>query len=715
MMRELEGVVSKWPTISQLKVDEVHDHISLMELVRCQLVEPTHKKVVLLKKDLAQLTAAKLKLVNQDQVDDCVSTWKRLQVFWNERSMELAELTQKLSDDPSFVMATSVCRPWKRAVLPENRVPYYANDDTFTTSWDHPRLTKVLVGMNDLEDVRFSAYRTALKVCRIRDALGLHQVTLNQLKTTLSSCNVIDLTQSLDVDQTARIILKLFQIIGDNEAAVHADLTLNWLLNLHDADRKGEVSTIGVIAAIACMCSNPIDDIYRFLYCRTAETPTISSKQINIFLTSIMKIPSQVNESKAFGGTDASKVAIKQHEGDCMEASKFMDWLLTEPQCLAWLPVMKRLDGARSVTHSNARCVVCRNQISGLLYRCLKKFNCNFCQKCFLSRKVATSYKFSYPIVEYCEQSSPAKNLKDMTKVIRNKLTGKLKRKPSHYDVTSDGKSASTAITDDSPRAQQNQSTHPDVHDLIIGCVNRLPGNSPVQNLNRHSAIFDLRSNQVVLRTPLPRFHGYHSPHTCNGVLPEENYDNVEGKSSNKDYFGDSPNKVITSEEDVWAVSNGNIGSPKSLTKVEQEACSSKSTSGSFAGNSSVETISSEKLTTSKKLTKINLSQNSSKKVPGPQVFTDFKKTETNVVQFSKKAQDLVKELFDLDEIISCVESGDWEKVAAESTTEDRKSVERERNLKNSTNELSPSDYINKLLAAGRSLSDKNTPCNKIT
>ena len=85
-------------------------------------------------------------------------------------------------------------------------------------------------------------------------------------------------------------------------------------------------------------------------------------------------------------------------------------------------------------------------------------------------------------------------------------------------------------------------------------------------------------------------------------------------------------------------------------------------------------------------------------------MFTDLKKTETNVVQFSKKAQDLVKELFDLDEIISCVESGDWEKVAAESTTEDRKSVERERNLKNSTNELSPSDYINKLLAAGRSL-----------
>ena len=69
--------------------------------------------------------------------------------------MELAEMTQKLSDDPSFVMATSVCHPWKRAVLPDNRIPYYANDDTLTTSWDHPVLTQALLDMKDLEDIRF--------------------------------------------------------------------------------------------------------------------------------------------------------------------------------------------------------------------------------------------------------------------------------------------------------------------------------------------------------------------------------------------------------------------------------------------------------------------------------------------------------------------------------------------------------------------------------
>ena len=64
-------------------------------------------------------------------------------------------MTQRLSDDPSFVMATSVRHPWKRAVLPDNGIPYYANDDTLTTSWDHPVLAQALAGMKDLEDIRF--------------------------------------------------------------------------------------------------------------------------------------------------------------------------------------------------------------------------------------------------------------------------------------------------------------------------------------------------------------------------------------------------------------------------------------------------------------------------------------------------------------------------------------------------------------------------------
>ena len=137
----------------------------------------------------------------------------------------------------------------------------------------------------------------------------------------------------------------------------------------------------------------------------------------------------------------------------------------------------------------------------------------------------------------------------------------------------------------------------------------------------------------------------------------------------------------MTSEDDVWAVSNGN--GPRSLTKVEREATGS-SKSDSFASTSVEEKF-------PKKLTKItNPPKNSLEKVFASKVVN----TEDDVLKFSQKAN-LVKELFDLDEVLSTVENSDWEKV--------RKSTEREGNLKNSE-QLSPSDYINKLIAVGMNL-----------
>ncbi|XP_007444344.1 utrophin-like, partial [Python bivittatus] len=67
-------------------------------------------------------------------------------------------------------LSTSVQLPWQRSVS-HNRVPYYINHHTQTTSWDHPKMTELFQSLSDLNNVRFSAYRTAIKIRRLQKAL----------------------------------------------------------------------------------------------------------------------------------------------------------------------------------------------------------------------------------------------------------------------------------------------------------------------------------------------------------------------------------------------------------------------------------------------------------------------------------------------------------------------------------------------------------------
>lgn len=73
---------------------------------------------------------------------------------------------------------SSVQPPWERATTP-NKVPYYINHSTETTHWDHPQMLELAACLLQLNEVRFSAYRTALKLRSIQKKLGLDLVGLS--------------------------------------------------------------------------------------------------------------------------------------------------------------------------------------------------------------------------------------------------------------------------------------------------------------------------------------------------------------------------------------------------------------------------------------------------------------------------------------------------------------------------------------------------------
>ncbi|KAL8180946.1 UNVERIFIED_CONTAM: Dystrophin- protein 2, partial [Gekko kuhli] len=76
----------------------------------------------------------------------------------------------------------SVQVPWERAISP-NKVPYYINHQAQTTCWDHPKMTELYQTLADLNNIKFSAYRTAMKLRRVQKALRREQHNLCKIKT----------------------------------------------------------------------------------------------------------------------------------------------------------------------------------------------------------------------------------------------------------------------------------------------------------------------------------------------------------------------------------------------------------------------------------------------------------------------------------------------------------------------------------------------------
>uniref|UniRef100_A0A8D2JIH5 Utrophin n=1 Tax=Varanus komodoensis TaxID=61221 RepID=A0A8D2JIH5_VARKO len=154
-LREVENVRSNWKPVGDIPMDSLQDHIDKTTAFRDEIA-PINLKVRAVNDLSSQLSPLDLhpSLKISRQLDDLNMRWKLLQV-----SCALFQLIR-----------TSVQPPWQRSVS-HNKVPYYINHQTQTTCWDHPKMTELFQSLADLNNVRFSAYRTAIKIRRLQKAL----------------------------------------------------------------------------------------------------------------------------------------------------------------------------------------------------------------------------------------------------------------------------------------------------------------------------------------------------------------------------------------------------------------------------------------------------------------------------------------------------------------------------------------------------------------
>ncbi|XP_064008021.1 dystrophin isoform X5 [Pogoniulus pusillus] len=434
-LRQAEAFKGSWQPVGDLLIDSLQDHLEKVKVYRAEIV-PLKEKVHQLNDLAHQFPASDIQLSQYSLscIEDLNTRWKVLQVAIDERIRQLHEAHRDFGPTSQHFLTTSVQGPWERAISP-NKVPYYINHETQTTCWDHPKMTELYQSLADLNNVRFSAYRTAMKLRRLQKALCLDLLSLSAACDALDQHNLKQNDQPMDILQIINCLTTIYDRLEQEHnnlvnVPLCVDMCLNWLLNVYDTGRTGRIRVLSFKTGVVSLCKAHLEDKYRYLFKQVASsTGFCDQRRLGLLLHDSIQIPRQLGEVASFGGSNIEpsvrscfQFANNKPE---IEAALFLDWMRLEPQSMVWLPVLHRVAAAETAKHQ-AKCNICKEcPIIGFRYRSLKHFNYDICQSCFFSGRVAKGHKMHYPMVEYCTPTTSGEDVRDFAKVLKNKFRTK--------------------------------------------------------------------------------------------------------------------------------------------------------------------------------------------------------------------------------------------------------------------------------------------------
>ncbi|XP_033609096.1 dystrophin, isoforms A/C/F/G/H isoform X6 [Cryptotermes secundus] len=374
--------------------------------------------------------------INLNRLEDLNTRWKLLQMAVDDRYKQLNDFGKEGSPPNQGFLSASVEHPWERAIT-ANKVPYYINHQLETTHWDHPKMIELMNSLSDLNEVRFSAYRTAMKLRTVQKRLCLDLLSLVSALESFDSHGLRAQNDKLiDVPDMVTVLTSLYELIAaDNPSLVNVplclDLAINWLLNVYDSQRTGQIRVLSFKVGLVLLCKGHLEEKYRYLFRLIADpNRLVDQRKLGLLLHDCIQVPRQLGEVAAFGGSNIEPSVRSCFEKagkdkTSIEAIHFLNWLQQEPQSMVWLPVLHRLSAAETAKHQ-AKCNICKEYpIVGFRYRCLKCFNFDMCQNCFFSGRKAKNHKLTHPMQEYCTATTSGEDVRDFTRALRNKFKSK--------------------------------------------------------------------------------------------------------------------------------------------------------------------------------------------------------------------------------------------------------------------------------------------------
>ncbi|XP_076445085.1 dystrophin-like isoform X2 [Babylonia areolata] len=428
-----------WPGVGDILIKELQPEIDNTKAYQ-QRFAPLQGEMDKVNDQANDMQAADIILshFNVRRLEEFNTRWKALQISIEDRLKQLQDALRAFGPNSQHFLSVSVDSPWERAVA-GNKVPYFINHMTEKTQWDHPQFTVLIEELSALNDIRFAAYRTGMKLRMLQKKFGLHLVEMSMASEVFERQGLRGQNDKLmDVSEMIESLSAMYeQVVVDRGAQgipinvpLCVDLALNWILNVYDTVRSGKLRVLSFKVGTVLLCSGQLEDKYRFLFRLIADANGFADqRKLGLLLRDCIQIPLHLGEVAAFGGSN-----IEPSVRSCFEKAKgrpeiqavnFLDWLSMEPQSMVWLPVLHRLAAAETAKHQ-AKCNVCKDfPIVGFRYRCLKCFNFDMCQNCFFSGRVVKGHKLNHPMQEYCTTTTSGEDVRDFSKVFRNKFKSK--------------------------------------------------------------------------------------------------------------------------------------------------------------------------------------------------------------------------------------------------------------------------------------------------
>uniref|UniRef100_A0A8C2CPE0 Dystrophin n=1 Tax=Cyprinus carpio TaxID=7962 RepID=A0A8C2CPE0_CYPCA len=432
-LRQAETVKNSWKPVGELLIDDLQNHIDRVKVsVFQEEIAPIQDNVNQVNQLASTFRPPDIQLSpdNLSRIDDLNMRWRLLQISIEEHLTQLTTAYKDLGpQSQKFLHSECVF-----VVLFCNIMSIVIHQ-TQTTCWDHPKMAELYQSLADLNNVRFSAYRTAMKLRRMQKALCLDLLGMSAVCEAFEQHNLKQNEQFMDIMQVINCLTSIYDRLEQQHSGLVnvplcVDMCLNWLLNVYDTGRAGKIRTLSFKTGIICLCKAHLEDKYRFLFREVASaTGFCDQRRLGLLVHDAIQIPRQLGEVASFGGSNIEpsvrscfQFANNKPE---LEASVFLDWMRLEPQSMVWLPVLHRVAAAETAKHQ-AKCNICKEcPIIGFRYRSLKHFNYDICQSCFFSGRVAKGHKMQYPMVEYCTPTTSGEDVRDFAKVLKNKFRTK--------------------------------------------------------------------------------------------------------------------------------------------------------------------------------------------------------------------------------------------------------------------------------------------------
>uniref|UniRef100_A0A4W5MTM3 Dystrophin related protein 2 n=1 Tax=Hucho hucho TaxID=62062 RepID=A0A4W5MTM3_9TELE len=178
-----------------------------------------------------------------------------------------------------------------------------------TTCWDHPKMTELYQVLADLNNIKFSAYRTAMKLRRVQKALRLDLLRLVSVVDVFREQDLQHGEHVMDVVEMIHALTGLYERLEEERRAIVVniplcvDMCLNWLLNVYDSGRNGKMRVLSFKTGLVSLCNADVQEKYK---CKQVSGPggLTDQRYLSMLLYEAIQIPRQLGEVAAFGGSN---------------------------------------------------------------------------------------------------------------------------------------------------------------------------------------------------------------------------------------------------------------------------------------------------------------------------------------------------------------------------------------------------------------------------